>query len=487
MTPSPPSSSGSLPTTWWKRRSLKLRLAFWFALIACLLLLSLLPFVYVSIGRQLNTDIDRQLAIDWSLIEAHLESDEQGGIRWKKDSPSTLERGGYAESWFDVWSDTAPLMSHWPRHGVRMETPPRPGESGVGYYDLTFSGNRPARTLQKPASISGRPLTLRVFLDKTRLQQTLHGILTGLVLGVPIAVLLAAAGGYYMAGRALRPIVEMTRQARQITSESLSQRLPNPNPHDELGRLAQVFNETLERLEKSFSSLRQFTADASHELRTPLTALKSVGEVSLRETREPDALRDTIASMLEEAHRLHELTDTLLLLTRAESGRLPIHTEIVAAAEVVEEVVDRLEVVAAEKSQRLDVSIMPGFIVTADAVLLRQALMNLVHNAIRYSPSETTIRVSCFSEGTEAVIEVTDQGPGIAPEHQERIFERFYRIDRARSRAEGGTGLGLAIARTSIEMFGGTIALRSEPGVGSRFQVRLPLRDQTGESRTART
>jgi heavy metal sensor kinase len=365
-------------------------------------------------------------------------------------------------------------MSHSPPTTTRISTPPRTNPGEGGFYNLPFDGPREARVLQKPARISGRDVILRVFRDRSNLQETLRQVLWVLALGAPLALVLAAAGGYVMAGRTLRPIVEMTEQARQITSESLGSRLPNPNPHDELGRLATVVNETLQRLENSFNSLRRFTADASHELRTPLTALRSVGEVALREPSDDAALRETIGSMLEEAQRLHDLADTLLMLARVEGGRVPLRRERVDPAILAAEVCERLEVLASEKHQRIDLSTAPGPLVEADPVLLRQALTNLVHNAIRHSPEATVIRVASFAEGPGAVLEVTDEGPGIAPEHREKVFDRFYRIDKARTRAEGGAGLGLAIAKLSVESFGGSIGLESAPGKGSSFHIRLP-------------
>jgi len=461
--------------TWWRRRSLKLRLGFWFSLIAFVLLLALLPLIYTLTERRLNADLDRQLKIDWILIEAHLESNGADGIQWRRESPSPLESGGYAESWFDVWADGRKLMSHWPKHGVEIKEAPKTEVDAAANHDLVFEGKRRARTLQKNARIGGREMTLRLFHDKTSTQATLREILVSLGLGVPVAVLLAAAGGYFMADRALRPITQMTGQARNITSESLGQRLPNANPHDELGQLATVFNETLERLERSFDALRRFTADASHELRTPLTALRSVGEIALREPRDADALRETIGSMLEEAQRLHDLADTLLNLARIESGHATLHPGRVSIDEVAAEVCERLEVLASEKQQNLEVRLVPGLAVEVDPVLFRQAVMNLVHNAIRYSHAGSTVRVSAHCEKASAIIDITDEGPGIAEEHRERVFDRFYRIDKARSRQEGGTGLGLALAKLTVELFRGTIHLESEPGRGCRFEIRLPL------------
>jgi heavy metal sensor kinase len=339
---------------------------------------------------------------------------------------------------------------------------------------VVLSNQRPARTFQKPTTIGGPKVTLRVFRDESGHRSTQRRILAGLALGLPIAILLAACGGYLMAGRALRPVGAMAAEARQITSESLAKRLPNPNPHDELGQLASVFNDTIQRLETSFDSLRRFTADASHELRTPLTALRSVGEVALREERDPEALRETISSMLEEAQRLHELADTLLMLARVESGRSPPRPENLALTELTRDVCESLDVLATEKGQRVEIATSHGVSVHADRILLRQAVTNLLHNAIRYSPPETKIRVSVHPRDDTAVIEIADEGPGIAPEHREKIFERFYRIDKARSRADGGTGLGLALAKLAVEQSGGHIELESEHG--SVFRIVLPAR-----------
>lgn len=456
-------------------RSLRLRLAVSFTLIAGAILLAFLPVVYTLIRQQLSSDMDRQLRIDWALIEAHLEDDGQGGIQWRKSSPATPQSAGYAESWFDVWAGNASLLQHWPHSGAEISPPPAPEKANAARFSsVPLKDGRPARTFQQPATIDNRAVTLRVFRDESAHRATLRRILTGLALGTPAAVLLAGIAGYAMAGRALRPVGDMAAAARRITSESLGSRLPNPNPHDELGQLATVFNDTLQRIELSFEALKRFTADASHELRTPLTALRSVGEIALREAGEVANLREVIGSMLEEAQRLNDLTDTLLMLARVESGRLPVHREPVLMSELVTEVCGSLEVLATEKQQRLELTTTPGLIVHADRVLLRQAVMNVLYNAIHYSPLVSTVQVACLTHENEAVVEVSDEGPGIAPEHQSKVFDRFYRVDKARSRADGGAGLGLALAKLFVEQNGGSIGLSSVLGQGSCFRIRIP-------------
>jgi signal transduction histidine kinase len=194
-------------------------------------------------------------------------------------------------------------------------------KAGARFYTVALENKLPVRVIERPARLEQQNVIVRVFRDESGLHRTLREILVGFALGVPLAALLSALGGYLMAGRTLAPLGAMAEQARRITSESLSQRLPNPNPHDELGQLAAVFNQTLQRLRDSFDALKRFTADASHELRTPLTALCTVGEVGLREADDPGALRETISSMLEEAQRLKDLADSLLLLARGFPNR----------------------------------------------------------------------------------------------------------------------------------------------------------------------
>lgn len=459
---------------WWQRRSLKLRLAVWFTAVASGILLGLTPVVYWLIERRLHVEFDSQLRIDWNLIEAHLESDAAGRIQWRAASPAAPDSAGYAATWFDVWSGKEMLLRHWPEGGAQIELPSQTvKDQEPPFYTITLNNGLPARTLEQAARIGGREVILRVFRDESGLHRTLREILTGFALGVPVAAVLAALGGYVMAGRMLKPISVMAEQARRITSESLDRRLPNPNPHDELGQLAAVFNETLQRLENSFESLKRFTADASHELRTPLTALRTVGEVALRDTGDVKALRETVGSMLEEAQRLNDLIDSMLLLARVESGRSPLHREAVRLDEMMAEVCDSVGVLAAEKRQEIKLAGERDVVVSADRLLLRQATMNILHNAIRYGPAGSKVSVQCFRRNADAVIEIADEGPGIAPEYQQKIFERFYRIDKARSRAEGGAGLGLAIAKLSVEQLGGTVELSSELGKGSRFRIVL--------------
>jgi heavy metal sensor kinase len=306
-----------------------------------------------------------------------------------------------------------------------------------------------------------------------RFQQQLREILVVLVLGLPVIVVLSGLGGYVLARRALSPIDHLAGEARRITAERLHQRLSVPNEKDEIGRLAAVINDTFARLESSFDQLRRFTADASHELRTPLSVIRGIGENVLRETRTASEYKDAMGSMLEEVDRLTRLVDTLLKLSRGDAGTIRLAHDVLDLGDLTREVVSSLGILAEEREQRLQVDAADNVRVSADRLVLRDALTNLVDNAIKYGPLRSTIDVRVAADGNKATLTVTDAGPGIPAEHRERIFDRFYRVDEGRSRDMGGTGLGLAIAKWAVEANGGQISLETAT-TGSVFRITLP-------------
>jgi signal transduction histidine kinase len=293
-----------------------------------------------------------------------------------------------------------------------------------------------------------------------------------LIAGALVVMFLFGMATWFIAGRALARVKEMSARLRRLSAENLDKRLPVENPRDELGEFAAGFNDALEQLQNSFAALDRLTADVSHELRTPLTAMRAVSEVALRE-RNPAVLHDAVGSMLEEIGRMNQLLDRLLLLTRPGDDAMPVSLEAGPVRKTLLEVSDALGLLAEDKQQSLLVDCPDHLLAVFDPALLRLALMNLVQNAIRYSPPGKPIKVRALADNGAAVIEVADEGPGIAPEHQQKIFERFYRVDKARSRAEGGVGLGLAIVKWAAERMGGALELKSEPGYGSTFRLRL--------------
>jgi heavy metal sensor kinase len=306
-----------------------------------------------------------------------------------------------------------------------------------------------------------------------RVEQQLGEILVVLVLGLPVIVVLAGVGGYVLARRALAPIDHLAAESRRITADRLHERLSVANAHDEIGRLAAVINDTFARLESSFDQLRRFTADASHELRTPLSVIRGIGELGLRETRTPAEYKEAMGSMLEEVDRVTRLVDTLLQLSRGDAGTVRLSRDVVDLSDLARDVASSLSPLAEERRQRLDVVSAADVRVLADRLVLRDAVTNLVDNAIKYSPEAATIKIHVDGGPEQATMTVADEGVGIPPEHRDRIFDRFYRIDEGRAREMGGTGLGLAIAKWAVEANGGQIVL--EPtSQGSVFRISLP-------------
>ena len=462
-------------SSWWQRQSVKLRLTLWYALALSLVLVFFAVAVYEIVEHRMENELDRQLRIDFDLVEAQLDFDESGQVRWPVQGAHGDEGFARLSAWFEVWSEDGRLLfRHWPVPESQIKRPlPAPSGTTLQFRDHELEDDLPVRLMERPARLLGQGVVLRMFRDQSGMRQTLRQIVEVFALMLPFAVALASLGGHLLARRSMAPVSAMAAQARRITSESLEARLPNPNPHDEIGQLATVVNDTLSRLECSFRELRRFTADASHELRTPLTALQAVGEVALRRPDDPAALREALQSMLEEAQRLTELTEALLTLARTESGPLQLHVETVNLAEIARQVTHSLEILATDKEQELEID-DTDVTAIADRTLLRQALLNIVHNAIRHSPASARIALRIRRREREGIIEVIDQGPGIGIEHRSKVFDRFFRVDSARSRSEGGYGLGLAIAKASIERCGGRIEVDSEPGRGSTFRIRLP-------------
>jgi heavy metal sensor kinase len=284
--------------------------------------------------------------------------------------------------------------------------------------------------------------------------------------------------GAWIARRALQPVADIITEVREITDgRTLHRRLPVPMVRDELTRLAETLNEMMSRLERSFAALRRFTADASHELKTPLTVLRSGVERALRTEGLP---RDTLATLeetLQEVNRMTELVDALLTLARADEGRAPLHREPVDLRAIVEEAQETGELLAEQAGVTMEVRAPDEpVIVPVDRTRVRQLLLNLLTNAVKYTPPGGSVSVELARDDGRVIIAVTDTGVGIAPGDLPHIFDRFWRADTARTRTgeRPGAGLGLAICKWIAEAHGGTIDAASRPGRGSRFTVTLP-------------
>jgi heavy metal sensor kinase len=362
---------------------------------------------------------------------------------------------------------------------------PFPGEGSAGYNEKTLrltDGTRVLR-ISHVHSIDGRPLLIRLAYSTAQLQSRMTEFIGVLVLALPVALAIAGIAGHHITSRALSPLAELTRRTEQITATRLQDRLPVENPDDELGHIARVLNGLLARLENSFEQLRRFTSDASHELRTPLAALRSVGEVGLQGEYSASEYREIIGSMLEEVTRLTRMVESLLTMSRAEAGEINLQVSRFSVLDLVREGIALVGVLAEEKNQKIEIQGTQDFAVNADRLFLRQAIVNILHNAVKYSPTDSTIeiRTSQIAEpdGSEWVLlEISDEGPGIREQDRLRVFDRFYRVDEGRSRDAGGAGLGLAIAKWAVQANGGDIEVKPAIVNGSTFSIKMPFVSQ---------
>jgi heavy metal sensor kinase len=450
--------------------SIRLRLTGWYAGVLAVTLAGYAAITFLAVRHEFFEQLDEELSHDFEAAEERLVRTADGRIVWSRAEhhDGTVEAGRI----YEIWSPTGEEIH---RSGDPTRLPPvaLTAESGDRYETVT-AANRSWRTLSAPVTVGAHNVILRVSRDETRLRSEIGEIALVLLLGVPVVVALAGGGGYLLARRALAPIDHLGAEARRITADQLHQRLTVTNPHDEIGRLAAVINDTLARLDNSFDQLRRFTADASHELRTPLAVVRGIGEAAVAERRTTEQYEEAIGSILEEVDRLSNLVDTLLRLSRADAGTTRLTREPLEVGPLVRDVAASLGVLAEERDQRLTIEAPDGILVSADRLLLREALTNVVDNAIKYGPRASTVSLLVSASAHDVVITVTDEGPGVAAEHRERIFERFYRVDEARARDSGGIGLGLAIAKWAVEINGGTIAVDAGRAEGASFAIRVP-------------
>jgi len=458
--------------------SIRARLTIWYAgaLLAILAVVSVLS--YSVLRWSLLQQVDASLVTVAQIVR---ETDERGA------GGSEVERAirellgpGFADQFFQFLD---------PEGRSRFRSGPPPAaplplsrEARVNaarglrtFETLEDPQGGPIRLLTVPVQRSGRSVEIiQVSAPLARTREALARYLTTLLALVPVAVGLAAGGGAVIAGRALRPVREMSRSARQITAEDLGRRLERRGADDEIDHLADTLNTMLGGLEAAFAQARRFSADAAHELRTPLTALKGELEVALRAARSPEEYRRVLHSNLEEVEHLIRLVEDLLLFSRSAAALGPPRERV----ELEPLVLEVLEA-GARRAQGVGVTVradaLEPAVVLGEAGALRRALGNLVDNAVKYTPAGGKVELSLLVAEGQARIVVRDTGIGIDPADAARIFDPFVRLDAARGRDASGAGLGLALVRAIVLAHGGTITVDSTPEAGSRFTVSLPL------------
>jgi heavy metal sensor kinase len=332
------------------------------------------------------------------------------------------------------------------------------------------------RFVSQTVEIDGHGYVVQAAAPLRDLQQGLRDALWVLVPMFPLALLLASAAGYWVSRRALAPVAAITETARSITAENLKQRLDVPSTGDELARLSATLNDMIARLESSFGRVSQFTADASHELRTPLAVMRTTAEVALRARADDVERTAALEQIVAEVGRTSNLVENLLQLAKADSGNERLAMGRVDVVALGREAATEIDVLAKTKGIRLASELPNGAVhVHGDPRALRQLLLILLDNAVKYTPAGGRVELAIAATDGHASLSVRDTGIGISAEDVPHIFDRFYRVDRARSRAQGGAGLGLAIGQWIAEAHGGDILVESELECGSVFRVRLPV------------
>lgn len=456
-------------------KSVRARLTLWYLGALAIVLLAYATLVYALVRSQLAAEFDRHLHRDYEIATQSLSFGSDGAIAWREPRHLNEDAVLEAKPMIEVYDAAGALVFRRGAAGVPESLRlPAPQGATWGYRSVSIGSAR-LRLLEARLEVEADRYAVRIARSAAPLDRELGALLAWLALGLPVALALAGGLGWFVARRALEPVARMTAEARHIGAGKLSARLALANPDDELGELASAFNNAFDRIEGAFARLSQFTSDAAHELRTPLTALKTVGEVALRDGGNA-ACREALPSMLEEIERLVALVERLLVLARTDEGRLAAGHAPVALEELTSDTVALMQPLAEERGQRIMLVAEPGARALGDRALLQQVLINLIDNALRHCPDGAHITVRAANEAGVAVLEVTDDGPGIAPGDRDRIFDRFFRADASRARGDrdGGFGLGLAIVRALVTAQGGRIEASAAIEGGARLRVALP-------------
>ena len=450
--------------------SLRARLTFWHAAVLLGAVVVFGAWVYVIESRLRLAELDADLRRAAAALAAGVDAEMEEGTSLTEGAPEACREFSSPGRVLWIVDGAGQLVAGRALPGIGAGSAPAEGEgaatvaSGGESWRVVVVSRRSRRAFYRVAAAA--PLAA-LAAERAVLRRALF-------VGIPLAAALAAAGGWWVARRALAPVTRMAEQARQITHRSPSFRLEAPASGDEVGSLAAAFNDLLARLDGALRAQRRFMADASHELRTPLSIVRSAADVTLsRETRAEAEYREALGVVAEHARRLGRMVDDMLTLARADAGGLTLEARPLYLDELVEDCARDARVLAGERGIEVCCPLSSEALFDGDERLLRQMLMNLLDNAVRHTPAGGRVTVRLAAEAARFEISVRDEGPGIPPGEEERIFERFVRTEAGRGRP-GGAGLGLPIARCVAEAHGGTVLLATRGPGGSTFLARLP-------------
>lgn len=463
---------------------LRVRLTLWYGSALAMVLITFSVVLYVLTARNLRDDVDQSLE---ETATAAVRSLQERGFLPLIDEEELLSQFpelARIDKFFQIFSPSGTITIRSPN--IRQHEVPLSRTA----LEATLNGQTilesakyphepPLRLISVPIIHRDNLLYIvQVGTSMESIEDTLRRFLILLVVAMPIALAVSLAAGWFLAGRALRPVDAITLAAQRIAAGDLSQRLTMPTAPDEIGRLAGTFNNMIGRLDTSFRQIRQFTSDASHELRTPLTVMKGETELVLRRPRALEDYQAVLESNLEEIDRMTRIVEELLFLSRADMGEVKMESKPVLLEALVEDIHRQTPLLGQDRNIEVVLGTVMPALVQGDELRLRELLLNLVENAIKYSHPGGKVEIGLVTVGQEAILSVTDQGIGIGPEDHTKIFNRFFRTDGARNHTKKGTGLGLAICAWIVEFHKGRISVKSDVGQGSTFTVTLPLAPQ---------
>ncbi len=465
--------------------TVRARLTLWYVSLLAAILLIVLVMTYLLLARALYERIDQGLEVFIQTAVTSLSNDLAEGQPVDDAARSTATELASRAFLVAIYDGRGRLLGEAGREDdIMIALPPLdtiPADGSLTLITIVEADDLDDRHRLAVRRVMIPPGVEYVVVVGSSLESTdeeLESLRSILAYVVPLSLVIAGLGGWFLARRSLSPVVAMADRARQIGVGSLNARLPVANPRDELGLLAGTFNELLSRLEASIEQQRQFMADASHELRTPVTIARTAASVALQQpTRSEAEYRETLEIIEQQTVRLSRIVDDLFTLTRADAGTYPIRQTPMYLDELVDDVVRAARVVANTRSVSIVAECVHPAPFTGDEDLIRRLIINVLDNAIRYSPPGGVVRVALDRSGSKYAVSISDQGPGIAAEVQPRIFERFYRVDAARTHngvSDGGAGLGLALARWIAQAHHGDIALATSSRLGSTFVITLP-------------
>ena len=464
-----------------KNATIRIRLTLWYGVALALILVMFAGAMYVVMSKAMRDEVDASLEEAAAVAVRTLGEHRFGPFLIFEDLSQDFPELALLDKFFQIFGPagqvTIQSANIQSREIPLSQTAFQASLKGQATFEsVRFDQGVPFRLLSVPIRHGER--LVNILRVGTSLQPTvdmLDRLLLALLIASPLAVIVSLVGGWFLAGRALRPVDSITHAAQRIAAGDLTQRITAPRSTDEIGRLASTFNDMIARLEVSFRQIRQFSADASHELRTPLTIQKGETELALRRPRGAEDYRQVLESNLEEIDRMSRIVDELLFLSRADLGEIKLKQAPVQLDDLIRDIQQQALVLGKDRQVETIVTEVTPMMVQGDDLRLRELFLNLIDNAIKYSHPGDKIEMSLVPNGEKGEFSVKDKGIGISSEDQPRIFDRFYRTDSARSHSTKGTGLGLSICKWIVESHKGSIRVQSTPNQGSSFTVLLPL------------